>query len=94
MEKQELGSWADVGYTGPGTNDNSSSTHTNVMNYFEADDNVWTAQPVKPLNDCTDQMSWTLTPTASGTNVQYEAEGSDNCVALTPSWDNLSRATN
>lgn len=94
MEKQELGSWEQVGYTGPGTNDNSTSTHTNVINYSEAANHVWTAVPEKPLNDCDNTMGWTLTPTADGTNVQYVPNSGNACVSLTPSWDNFSRATN
>ena len=94
MEKQAAGHWGEIGYTAPGTNDNTTSSHTNVIAYSEADNNVWTAKPKGDLNDCTTSMSWTITPTVDGTKVKYETAADTQCKSLTPSWDNLSRDTN
>lgn len=94
MEKQTAGSWTEVGYSAPGTKDDDSKSHTNVIEYTEAANNVWTAKPKSDLNDCTMSAgSWTITPTVGGTNVKYVTGGHANCTALTPSWDNLSRDT-
>lgn len=93
MEKQEAGAWHQIGYTGPGTASGSTASKTNVINYSEAANNVWTAVPVADLNDCTTSMSWTITPGVSGTKVQYVPNTGNACVALTPSWSNFSRAS-
>ena len=100
MEKQEAGTWEAIGYTGPGTQvaGNKSSSYTNVMTYTgSADGKTWTAKPSGDLNDCkaaTAADIWQIVATPNGTNVQYVPNTSGNCVALTPSWQNLSRATN
>ena len=93
MEKQDAGDWTAIGYSAPGTKDNASKSHTNVIEYTEEGSNVWTAKPKSALNDCETSMSWTITPTVGGTNVKYVTGGSANCIALTPSWNNLSRDT-
>ena len=93
MEKQAAGDWEQVGYTGPGSQKDKTSSATQVIKYFEAANNVWTAQPLGALNDCTTSMTWTITPTIDGTNVRYVTGGDTQCKSLTPSWDNLSRNT-
>ncbi len=100
MEQQAAGTWEQIGYTGPGTQvaNNKSSTHTNVMTYTGSDDGkTWTAKPKGDLNDCkaaTAADIWQIVATPNGTNVKYVPNTTGNCVALTPSWQNLSRATN
>lgn len=93
MEKQAAGDWEAVGYTGPGTTKDKTSSATNVLKYYEASGNVWTAQPLAALNDCETTNSWTITPTVDGTKVKYVTAADANCLALTPSWSNLSRDT-
>lgn len=104
MEKQAVGTWVEIGYTAPGTTPaaaNGTSAASNVIAYAGSTTGtttaVWTATPRSDLNDCTTSMSWSLTGTASGTNVGYSnttAATSAACTALTPSWSNLTRATN
>lgn len=101
MEKQEAADWEKIGYTGPGTQaaNNKSSSYTNVMTYTgSTDGKTWTAKPNGgDLNDCKASVAtdiWRIVATPNGTNVQYVPNTTGNCVALTPSWSNLSRATN
>ena len=94
----DLGSWEQIGYTGPGQQKNSTSSATNVFKYFEAANHVWTAQPTQKLNDCLTTMSWTLTPaviTGTGSNagnVSYTAGTANACTNMTPSFDNLQKS--
>ena len=89
-----IGTWNQIGYTGPGTNgtvNSKGSAKSAAFEYSEADltdsgDN-WVASPVNKLNDCTDAMSWKLS--ANQSNVKYKAGGNSECTGLTPAFSKL-----
>ena len=101
VEANDIGSWAAIGYTGPGSN-TSSSAQSAIFTYSEiaaaSHKAGWEAKPTSgKLNDCnsaTDTHKWTLHATfiSSGDqqgNVGYLATGNAACTDLTPAWDKL-----
>lgn len=97
-EKSEIGNWEAIGYEAPGVvASTKSSSHTNVINYTSTGTNgaTWTATPVNALNECTTGMNWSLTATATATNVTVaDASIGTACKALTPNWSGLLRSSN
>jgi len=109
VEALKVGSWAAIGYTGPGSNSASGSS-SNVFLYTEGTATngstaYWNAKPTNKLNDCNPSTAtdkWTITAKNSSDsesgqgNVLYKAEGSTNCIGLTPSFAQLTsgRSTN
>ena len=102
VEALKVGSWAAIGYTGPGSN-TSGSSQSAVLRYQEVavSDNDskagWQAFPVgSALNECTTDKKWTLTArNNSGASegqgsVLYNAGGDTQCTALTPSFLKIS----
>ena len=98
VEASAIGSWAEIGYTGPGSN-SSSGAKSAIFLYKEVAKGTntagWEAQPQQKLNDCGTNNKWTLNAqyiTAAGTqqgNVGYAANGDAVCKDLTPAWDKL-----
>ena len=96
VEAQALGSWMQIGYTGPGSNFSGGST-SSVFNYTEgtsAASGHWVATPTTKLNDCTNQMSWKLSAYVDNSNdgqanTAYKAFGDNECRGLTPAFDKL-----
>ena len=98
-----IGTWLQIGYTGPGSN-GSGTAKSAVFGYAENSDfstGHWVATPQTKLNDCTTAMSWKLSAKLDNTNegqanVAYKAFGSDECRGLTPAFDKLTegRSTN
>ena len=97
-----IGSWSQIGYTGPGLNgtvDSKGSAQSANFKYTEtstADQGEnWKAAPLTKLNDCTKQMKWTLsskldnTSTEGQSNVLYKAGGDAVCKGLTPAFEKL-----
>ena len=105
VEALEVGSWNAIGYTGPGSNSTGASlssvfkyTEVDKTGNGNSAKAGWRAKPVNKLNDCLPTVNtdvWTVTAfnksnTADGQgNVEYTATGSDNCIALTPSFSNI-----
>ena len=106
QEKNDIGGWGDIGYSGPGTRDNTSSYHSNVFGYAGNSCGgstacTWTAVPKVDLNDCKANTSsaWVATATLSGSagsagSFQITTSGAATCTPLTASWSSLSRASN
>lgn len=98
VEAQAIGTWNQIGYTGPGSN-TSGSAKSNVFNYSEgADAPQWVASPSQKLNECAkDQANaWTLSAEASTNNattghydIKYTTGGEDDCLGLTPAFAQL-----
>ena len=98
VEADSVGTWAQIGYTGPGSN-TSSKAQSAVFKYDEVaksgENAGWSAKPAfAKLNDCETTEGWTLnaqfqrTGTNQG-NVGYKAAGDKDCTDLTPAWDKL-----
>ena len=104
VEKADaIGSWMQIGYTGPGSN-GSGTAKSAVFSYKENSDFAtghWVATPLTKLNDCTTSLSWKLSAKVDNTNegqanVAYKAFGDEKCRGLTPAFDKLTdgRSTN
>ena len=103
QEKGDVGNWVVIGYSAPGEKGAGGSSYaSNVFTYTGDDCGSgtacnWVATPKTKLNDCTPDMQWELTATASGDNGSgaYTAftigigTSDSECLALTASWDNL-----
>ena len=105
VEANKLGTWMQVGYTGPGTSVGGSSTETGIFYYKEsASAPQWNVSTRQKLNSCTvGDNKWQLTAKISGgeaegqSNALYKVGGdATNCLALTPSFNGLvsGRSTN
>ena len=103
-----IGSWQEIGYTGPGTNavvNSKGSAQSAAFKYTESStsnggDN-WVANPLQKLNDCDKTESWKLSAyidnsSEGQSNVKYKAGGDADCKGLTPAFEKLTdgRATN
>ena len=98
MEAGDAGTWAAIGYTGPGSN-SSSGAKSAIFTYTEKTPGThtggWEATPTSgKLNDCDAGEKWELFAQyiSSGDqqgNVGYKAGGNANCTDLTPAWEKL-----
>ena len=98
VEAQAIGTWNQIGYTGPGSN-GSGSAKSNVFDYSEgASAPQWKVSPSQKLNDCAkgQASAWTLSAEASANNatsghydIKYTTGGVDACLGLTPSFAQL-----
>ena len=100
VEANEMGDWNQIGYSAPGTRDNSAKYHTDNFEYtdsFTAAQAVWTAKAKVVLNACNKNGTWTLTATKAEntatekTYIEFAAGGDDECIGLTPSFTKLTR---
>ena len=102
VEANALGTWSQIGYTGPGTSSANGSA-TGVFQYIETTPNnnagtLWKAKALQKLNDCEKGKQWGLYVGMSGSaedgqsNAVYNVgddDTNDYCLALTPSFDKL-----
>ena len=100
-EKYEVGSFQEIGYTGPGTKSGSSYTSNEFAYYEGSAEGTWIAKNLHKLDDCTaGQEGWTLTARVAGESasnagdMQVTKGGVAACYALTPAFDKLVRSTN
>ena len=98
-----VGTWSEIGYTGPGSVWSShSKSATFQYNEGTAQDKRWTVETLQKLNDCGVQTeAWTLgakldaAATANGQgSVLYKAGGKSACYDLTPSFKSLTSGRN
>ena len=101
VEANGIGTWNQIGYTGPGANatvDSKGSAQSAVFKYTETatgdEAETWTANPLTKLNDCQSTESWWLKPKLDNSNegqsnVKYKVGGSDDCTGLTPAFAKL-----
>ena len=91
-ENNAVGSWAKIGYKGPGEQLTEGGSKTASFGYGEGNgDGSWVATSSVALNDCKSGSTWSLatTYTASTGDLVTTATSSDadNCVeALTPNF--------
>ena len=97
VEALTVGSWNQIGYTGPGTSSVGGSS-SNVLAYKEiavADNKAgWQALALTSMNECTTAKTngWKLeaknnSSSAEGKgDVLYKASGDGECTGLTPSF--------
>ena len=98
-ERNAVGDWNQVGYTGPGTRDNSGSYHSENFNYYGGE-GTWTASNMNKLNECAAGGLWPLTAETKDLNsadqssmkITIGADGKNGlCQGLTPSFDILAK---
>ena len=98
VEALHIGTWGEIGYTGPGTNaSNSAQSATFKYAAMTTNGNTsgWEAQPLSKLNDCNTNQKWQLKAfyveaDAGQGNVKYNTDGSDAvCSDLTPAFAKL-----
>ena len=101
QEKNDVGTWFQIGYSAPGTKNSAYSYYSTVFYYNNTDNTAdWIAVPRVNLNDCEagTENAWKMEASLNGTAGQAVAfglvpSGDDDCLALTASWDGLSRAS-
>jgi prepilin-type N-terminal cleavage/methylation domain-containing protein len=85
-EKNDVGTWAEIGYKGPGSNGTETST-TSTFNYTGGD-GLWSAAAQVALNDCTAGV-WSVTTAYNSGEITTTATVNDmaKCEApLTPNF--------
>ena len=97
-ESNALGDWNQVGYTGPGKRNSTSSYSSANFDYY-GESGTWHAKNTVKLNECNkDAGIWTLTATLvnASSNDQgqsgmtLKASNTDaQCMGLTPSFEAL-----
>ena len=95
-ENNDVGTWAAIGYKGPGSYVDASNSETSTFTYAEntAGAGTWKATTKVALNDCTKDATWTITTSyASANGGITTTAGSSNvasCVtALMPNFCKL-----
>jgi hypothetical protein len=66
LERNELGTWTQIGYNAPGVKTGSGSGvayATTNFTYSESSSPNWEATNNVKLNDCLQGATWTITPT-------------------------------
>ena len=89
-EKNDTGTWAAIGYKGPGEQLQAGGSKTASFGY-NGDKGTWVATSSVALNDCNSGSTWSLatTYTAESGDLTTTATSSDkpNCVeALVPNY--------
>ena len=103
-EKNTVGDWNEVGYTGPGNRKSTVSYESENFAYYQdgSAKGTWVAENKVVLNECVkNTAAWSLTAsvpsqeTAQGTKpmklTQNKPAGSDICLGLTPSFATLTK---
>ncbi len=99
----KIGSWSEIGYTGPGSVTSGKSASA-IFEYIETAtaNEQWTVKTTQKLNDCAKgTVGWKLgakldeNNSATGqSNVLYKAGGTAACYDLTPSFASLTSGRN
>ena len=90
-ENNAVGTWAEVGYKGPGSYKDASNSETSSFTYAGASAGAWAATNKVALNDCQKNKTWSLsTSYDTGNGGITTAASSDDeaaCVtALVPNF--------
>ena len=101
QEKNDVGTWFQIGYSAPGTKNSANSYYSTVFYYNNTDNTAdWIAVPRVNLNDCDAGTAdaWKMTASLNGSAGSAVAfglspTGDPDCLALTASWDGLSRSS-
>ena len=83
-ENNKVGTWLEVGYKGPGSqNANGSASETSTFNYTDIDNGGWQAQAKVALNDC-NNGKWIVDTDYDSGNVTTTAKSSSKATCVTP----------
>ena len=90
-EKNDVGTWKDVGYKGPGSNKDDSNSETSTFTYAGASAGTWVATTKVALNDCPKDATWGVTTTyastSGGITTTATSSNETSCVEpLTPNF--------
>lgn len=101
VEKNNVGTWALIGYTAPGkANDDGSSSTTNFT-YSGATvsesgvttqvTGAWTANNIPTLNECIPKSggNWIVSTNAIGSAGQDSYQATTTCTELTPTFSKI-----
>ena len=95
VEADDVGDWGQIGYTAPGVKGESSGEFTSKVFKYTGAKGTWNAEALTALNDCAKGGKWGLVATRAGDGKASVAKGGTNdanCIALTPSFETLTRA--
>ena len=95
VEADDVGDWGQIGYTAPGVKGASSGEFTSKVFKYTGAKGTWQAEAQTALNDCAKGGKWSLKATRAGDGKASVAKGDNNdanCIALTPSFETLTRA--
>ena len=95
-EKNDVGDWNQIGYTGPGNRQSTSSYRSDNFDYYGAT-GTWKAKNRRVLNECAAETeAWVLTATVASVNAQgvapmrlAKSDVDAICEGLTPSFGTL-----
>ena len=90
-ENNAVGTWAEVGYKGPGSYKDASNSETSSFTYAGASAGAWVATNKVALNDCEKNNTWSLATSYDTGNGGITTEASSSveasCVtALVPNF--------
>ncbi len=98
-EKNGVGDWNEIGYTGPGTRKTTVSYESANFAYYQNGNNkgTWIAENLVVLNECAkNTAAWSLTADVAAENNQGVKpmtltvnSGDAICLGLTPSFSSL-----
>lgn len=93
QEKQDVGTWPEIGYSAPGTAiSNKSRYESNVFYFSGAETKGWIAMPKTKLNDCEPTGKWEMLASVNNGDVKIADQASSpHCLELTASWKNLEK---
>jgi len=85
-ENNAVGTWADVGYKGPGEFTNASASKTASFVYTNTAAGNWIATSSVALNDCNSGSTWTVTTayTSNSGTITTTAGSSSKANCVTP----------
>jgi prepilin-type N-terminal cleavage/methylation domain len=97
QEKQTVGDWGSIGYSGPGAKSTTSKYKSDAFTYTETSTTSfdWIASPNTKLDDCPSTGFWKLQASnvmSNGDAVDVkiaDAQTTSTCKLLTASWDKL-----
>jgi prepilin-type N-terminal cleavage/methylation domain-containing protein len=99
VEKNNVGTWALIGYKAPQTTSQAGVTTNFTYTETSSEAGTWNATNNVKLNDCGKESKWTVkSEMANGSqsaDVNHTADVGDdkNCGGLTPSFESLSVKT-
>ena len=83
-ENNAVGTWSQIGYKGPGSNNAAgSASETSTFNYTDQGNGAWQAAAKVALNDC-NNGTWTVDTDYDSGNVTTKASTSDKEKCVTP----------
>ena len=89
-ENNAVGTWAAIGYKGPGSqNADGSGSATSTFTYSNTTKGNWIATNGVALNDCQANNTWTVTSSYASGDVTTTAVSSNESTCVTPLTPNF-----